>query len=362
MSANSTRPLRLKLGLVSIWLVLIFFLVTAVSAQTQPAPHPVVSLQTCDPGSTPEADENLLTWLWVNPLTRVAYGLVYNRSDVECYDAGLASYESLPGVDSLTYYDGATAPVQPGRFITLRVDLACRGQVNLFVGPVLTTPPIDYGERSLRVRQYESASGLCTPEPTATPTPSETPTATSTPTDTATPTPTNTPTATSTASVTPTPQLLTGKEARVYRDASPTPNPGIVQPGDRIVYTVLITNTGPGAAQQVTISDTIPTDTTYVPGSASSNGTLTVGNPLLAGMNPLQAGGVFTLSFTVIVNQNPVGFEIVNQAGIQAQGVDPPDPVVILLVDANGNGIPDIIENALRSRLYLPIILLNAGA
>jgi uncharacterized repeat protein (TIGR01451 family) len=343
--------------------VLIFFLVTAVSAQTQSAPHPVVSLQTCEPGSAPDADGDLLTWLWVNPLTRIAYGLVYNRSDIKCYDAGLASYEeALPGVDSLTYFDGAAAPVRPGRFVSLRVDLACRGQVNLFVGPELTTPPIDYGERGLRVRQFESLSGPCMPEPTETPTASATPTATSTatatptPTNTATPTPTHTPTATSTSQATPTPQLLTGKEARVYRDASPTPDPGIVQPGDRIVYTVLITNTGVVAAQQVTISDTIPNDTTYVPGSASSNGTLTVGNPILAVMNPLQPGNVFTLSFTVIVNQNPVGLEIVNRAVIQAQGVDPPDPIVVLLVDANGNGIPDIME----PRYYLPIILLDS--
>jgi uncharacterized repeat protein (TIGR01451 family) len=130
-----------------------------------------------------------------------------------------------------------------------------------------------------------------------------------------------------------------------------------VQPGDRVVYTVWFTNTGSVNILQARISDAIPNDTTYLPGSASSNGTLTmpIGDPLVSVMDPLTPGQVFTLTFTVIVNQAPQAAQIVNLAVVDALNIDPPDPSLILRVDAGVNGIPDIIGGALRKTSYLPV-------
>ncbi|HJW84761.1 MAG TPA: hypothetical protein VJ754_10695, partial [Anaerolineae bacterium] len=173
---------------------------------------------------------------------------------------------------------------------------------------------------------------------------------------------TPTDTATPTATATPVVNMIAGKDAQIFRDSPVTPSPGIVVPGDRVVYTVLVTNTGQADGVGLVISDTIPIDTTYVPNSAASNGTLVEGNPIVASLDVLQPGQVLSLTFAIIVNQPPLGPLINNLAIVQAQNFDPPDPLVTLLVDSNGNGIPDIIENAPGyRRYYLPLIMRDFG-
>lgn len=132
----------------------------------------------------------------------------------------------------------------------------------------------------------------------------------------------------------------------------------MVQPGDRIVYTVLITNSGQSDAREVVITDPIPLDTVFLPGTAQTNGQLTsIGQTVAAVMDKLFPGDIFSLTFTVILRQNPDELEIVNEAIVLAQGSDPPDPSVLLWVDSDGNGIPDIMEVTLK--YYLPIIRMN---
>ena len=75
--------------------------------------------------------------------------------------------------------------------------------------------------------------------------------------------------------------MATYKDAQIFRDSPVTPTPGIVVPGDRVVYTVLVTNTGEADGVGLVISDPIPTDTIYVLRSAASNGTLVEGNPII---------------------------------------------------------------------------------
>lgn len=333
----------------------------------------------------------------INPRERASYGFVYNLSASDCYDIGLASYAASPSDEQLSYFDSSTSTVEPGEMTVLRVSNPCAGQANLFQGEPLIAPPIEYGDRSLQVRVFEFSFQHCSPGPTETPTPTPTatdtpaktvtptdtatptatntppdtitPTATATPTDTSTPTPTPTDTATATATATPThtstststptntptptrtPSFLTFKGGAVYRDAPPTPRPGEVRPGDRIAYTVQVTNTGQINASAVTISDTIPTGTTYLPGTASSNGVLIVGNPMIAVMDPLLPGQVLSLTFTVIVNQQPTGSLINNCAVISSLSADPPDPACVTYV------VNDIIIEVTDHRLYLPVVL-----
>lgn len=104
-------------------------------------------------------------------------------------------------------------------------------------------------------------------------------------------------------------------------------NGGAVQPGDTLRYTVTATNSGGDDATNVVITDPIPSNTTFVPGSlvpaatssfnASANravfrvgtgATATQGGTLAGG------GGTATVSFDVTVGTAPSGTQIVNDA------------------------------------------------
>jgi len=435
---------HLTLGFLACLVSLLLFSSAAARVQIA-APRAEIAAQPCIPSlDFRQAQRDLVTFLWLRPSPSTAFGIIFNQSETDCYEVGLASYTDESG--TLVYLDSDTAIVAPGSQRWLSVDLECRGQVNLFVGPVLFSPPFDYDERSLRARSFVLPLPECrtrptrTPTPTGTPTPSATPTETPTPTATATqthtptptetltptptatqthtptptetstptptatqthtPTPSNTPTATpthtptpsntptptptatqthtptptatqthtptATQTHTPTPTLIvaaeTSKGAQVYRDVSPTPVPTLVMPGDRIQYTVLFTNTGQADILGAVISDTIPVDTAYLPGSASP-GAQIIGQDVVITRSQLSAGQVLPLTFTVVVNISPTGMTIDNLAVIWSQTIDPPDPFVQLLLDSNGNGIPDIIENAPGLyRYYLPVIMLNSAS
>ena len=408
------------------WLVLALLVTATALAQAGKTPGLTFREGGCsstqNSSHSDDDDSYLIAKLWVNPFDRIAFGLVYNRSEAKCFDVGLASYAIESPNAPPAYFASTTSFVAPGHFRILRVDLPCRGQVNLFTGPVIFEPPIDYGERSLQARFFESPSPGCgqnptptpsdtpsatpTPSPTNTPTSTSSPTATSTPTptdtatstptstptgtstltptNTATPTPTNsltatssptatstatptetsTPTATNTHTDTPTPtptetpQLLTFKGAQVFRDASPTPAPGEVRPGDRIVYTMLVTNTSLVDAVSVLMSDTVPISTTYVPGSAATSGdVLNIfpgGRPIVAIDNRLGPGQVFSLTFSVLVDDQPAGNQIVNCVLVQARDFDPPDPPCVT------HSVTGIISGP-KYYVYLPIILRPPG-
>ncbi|HET7089512.1 MAG TPA: hypothetical protein VFL17_12760 [Anaerolineae bacterium] len=384
---------RVTLILLFLGLLLSLYAGSAAAAYFDSAPHSITENGECLTKGTDDRPPDLVVFLRVLPREQVAQVVVVNRSESNCYNVGLAAYERQSPSSAPMYFSNAASAVPPGQSRSLQVDVPCRGDAYLFLGPAIVNAPIDYGDRLLRVKPFLIPRPYCHPQPlltatptptptdTATPTPTDTatptatdtatltptdtvtptPTDTSTPTDTATPTPTETATSTPTDTATPTPtntttpQAITSKSAVVYRDGPTTPEPGVVQPGDRIVYTVWFTNTGAVDILQARISDVIPNDTTYLPGSASSNGSLTIGNPLVSVMDPLTPGQVFTLTFTVIVNQTPQATQIVNLAIINALNIDPPDPSLILLVDTGGTAIPDIIGSAPRKTIYLPV-------
>ncbi|OQY46932.1 MAG: hypothetical protein B6242_06230 [Anaerolineaceae bacterium 4572_78] len=59
---------------------------------------------------------------------------------------------------------------------------------------------------------------------------------------------------------------------QLTKDVNPKPAI-LVKPDDILTYTIIITNSGEGHATGLTISDTLPANTTFVPGSVSQNGT-----------------------------------------------------------------------------------------
>jgi len=110
-------------------------------------------------------------------------------------------------------------------------------------------------------------------------------------------------------------------------DASGPP----LYPGDTLIYTVAVQNTG-GALDQtnVLITDTVPASTTLVAGSPQStcgNDVSLVGDTLIARCSQLGPGQVFTLTFQVTVNPGTGGDTIVNQAQVASdQQPNPPQP------------------------------------
>ena len=163
-------------------------------------------------------------------------------------------------------------------------------------------------------------------------------------------------------------------------------NGGVVNPGDELEYTVVVSNTGDDASKDTILLDQLPPEVTYVPGSLEvvsgpnmgaktdttgddqgeyDAATTTVTVRLGAGANSTAGGGLAvgettTVRFRVTVNPG-VGGSIVNQAVISASGTqgapaedtptdgnggDPGSPPTVIIVDADGDGLSNDEENA----------------
>ena len=149
-------------------------------------------------------------------------------------------------------------------------------------------------------------------------------------------------TAPATATIGNLPLLYAQKTAQIYQDSG---SPGIVDPGDVLRYTFVLSNSGAVPATGVVLTDNVPANTTYVANSLRLNGAL-VGtdggvSPLIAGLlvqsadNPgagiVSAGKSAEVTFEARVNDGvPTGTQIINQGRITS-GLLPP-----VLTDADG--------------------------
>jgi uncharacterized repeat protein (TIGR01451 family)/fimbrial isopeptide formation D2 family protein len=149
-------------------------------------------------------------------------------------------------------------------------------------------------------------------------------------------------TAPATATIGNLPLLYAQKTAQIYQDSG---SPGIVDPGDVLRYTFVLSNSGTVPATGVVLTDNVPANTTYVANSLRLNGAL-VGtdggvSPLIAGLsvqsadNPgagiVSAGKSAVVTFEARVNDGvPTGTLIINQGRITS-GLLPP-----VLTDADG--------------------------
>jgi len=135
-------------------------------------------------------------------------------------------------------------------------------------------------------------------------------------------------TAPATATIGNLPVLYAHKTARIYQDSS---SPGIVDPGDVLRYTIVLTNSGAVRATGVVLTDSVPDNTTYVADSLRLNGA-SVGpdggvSPLIAGLpvqssdNPgagiVSPGKSAVVTFEARVNAGvPTGTLIINQGRV----------------------------------------------
>lgn len=93
--------------------------------------------------------------------------------------------------------------------------------------------------------------------------------------------------------------------------------PGNVYPGSIVTYTVLVTAPTFNALANVVVTDAIPLNTTYVPGSASGSAPVSGPDPLSMTLPVLGAGQTATLTFSVqVLPGGPGTYEIENQAWV----------------------------------------------
>lgn len=177
--------------------------------------------------------------------------------------------------------------------------------------PPTSTPSLT-ATNTARIRPTRTATNTptntstttLTPSPTNTPEPGVTPTETNTPTNTA--TPTDTSTATSTPTNTPqAPNLVDPKEDSLLNDNDGN---GVPSPGDVLLYTMTISNTGESAATGVVFSDSPDSNTSLVAGSVTTTqGTVTSGNSggntsVAVDIGTIGAGETVTITFQVTIN------------------------------------------------------------
>jgi uncharacterized repeat protein (TIGR01451 family)/fimbrial isopeptide formation D2 family protein len=132
------------------------------------------------------------------------------------------------------------------------------------------------------------------------------------------------------------PLLYAHKTVRIHQDLFGTA--GIVDPGDVLRYTIVISNSGAVPATGVVLTDTVPAATTYVADSLRLNGTALAPHggtlPLAAGLslqsadNPgpgiVSPGQSATVTFEVTVNgATPPGTVITNQGTLTSGEVPP---------------------------------------
>jgi uncharacterized repeat protein (TIGR01451 family) len=111
-------------------------------------------------------------------------------------------------------------------------------------------------------------------------------------------------------------------------------NGGSLNPGDVLLYTLTVANTGNADATAVVVSDPIPASTTYVAGSITGPGADDTGLPNLTwSVGTVAAGASVTLTYRVTVDPStPGGTVISNQASLTANG-----PIAMISDDPAAN-------------------------
>lgn len=103
---------------------------------------------------------------------------------------------------------------------------------------------------------------------------------------------------------------------------------GVAEVGDTIHYTLTVTNSGPDAALDPEVTDTLPAGLTAVAGSGSGSSGWSVavsGSTVTANYSGAFEGEA-TIEFDVTVTEAPASGEVTNQACVAASGAAEPEP------------------------------------
>jgi len=112
---------------------------------------------------------------------------------------------------------------------------------------------------------------------------------------------------------------------------SARPGASEVAVGQNLTYTIVVSNLGSSAAQSVSLTDAIPTDTTFVSATQTAGPSFTLTKPAVGGTGTFTAtigsfasGGSATFRLVVHVDSTaPVGGEIENFATVSPTDLEP---------------------------------------
>ena len=134
--------------------------------------------------------------------------------------------------------------------------------------------------------------------------------------------------------------------SRSFKEASAE----IIRPTRQLTYTIVLNNRGSSVASGVTLTDVIPIDTAYVPGSLSGSGAIyNLGQKQIEWSGDVSAAESITLSYAVTVNATGIT-TIVNRAYVSLHGLL--DRVLTVATQVTPSGLP--IKHVL-----LPLIMKN---
>lgn len=126
--------------------------------------------------------------------------------------------------------------------------------------------------------------------------------------------------------------------------------PGQVDAGDTLLYNITLENVGSDATN-VVFSDGIPANTTYVPGSLSTDlGTIDdSGDPLTVNIGTLLGSATATISFRVTVDAGTAPGTVISNQGVVDANETVAEPTDSDGVDGNGDQATDITVGGLPS-------------
>lgn len=116
------------------------------------------------------------------------------------------------------------------------------------------------------------------------------------------------------------PVLDSTKDATIVTDTNMS---GGISPGEQILYTIIISNTGDGAANNITLSDAPDSNTQLDVGSVTTtSGTITTGNTagdtiVVIDIASIASSSMVTITYTVTVNNPlPTGIDMLSNQGL----------------------------------------------
>ena len=119
-------------------------------------------------------------------------------------------------------------------------------------------------------------------------------------------------------------------------------------PGDRLDYTITITNTGDIAVSGAVFNDAIPANTTAVGNAAASSGTVESQDPVKVTGITVPVSGSVTITFSVIVDEDAPAGTVITNVGSVTYDPDGQGPATDVTVPTNP------VENTVRTPARSP--------